>query len=140
MKPGRITLIARFGHDNVENHLPALVRKVESEGRKVVWSCDPMHGNTIKASNGYKTRPVDRILTEVQRFMGVHQAAGTHVGGIHFEMTGQNVTECLGGAQAISEEDLSSRYHTHCDPRLNGSQALELAFSDCRGAGREPHR
>ena len=130
---GRITLIARFGHDNVENHLPQLIRKVESEGRKVVWSCDPMHGNTIKASNGYKTRPVDRILTEVQRFMGVHQAEGTHAGGIHFEMTGQNVTECLGGAQAISEEDLSSRYHTHCDPRLNGSQALELAFLIAEG-------
>jgi 3-deoxy-7-phosphoheptulonate synthase len=92
-----------------------------------------MNGNTIKASNGYKTRPVDRILTEVQRFMGVHQAEGTHAGGIHFEMTGQNVTECLGGAQAISEEDLSSRYHTHCDPRLNGSQALELAFLIAEG-------
>ena len=130
---GRITLIARFGHENVETHLPALVRKVTAEGRKVVWSCDPMHGNTIKASNGYKTRPVDRILTEVQRFMAVHQAEGTHAGGIHFEMTGQNVTECLGGAQAISEEDLSSRYHTHCDPRLNGSQALELAFLIAEG-------
>ncbi|MEC8578402.1 MAG: 3-deoxy-7-phosphoheptulonate synthase class II [Pseudomonadota bacterium] len=130
---GRITLIARFGHENVESHLPALVRKVTAEGRKVVWSCDPMHGNTIKASNGYKTRPVDRILTEVQRFMAVHQAEGTHAGGIHFEMTGQNVTECLGGAQAISEEDLSSRYHTHCDPRLNGSQALELAFLIAEG-------
>ncbi|MEC7732140.1 MAG: 3-deoxy-7-phosphoheptulonate synthase class II [Pseudomonadota bacterium] len=130
---GRITLIARFGHENVEAHLPALVRKVTAEDRKVVWSCDPMHGNTIKASNGYKTRPVDRILTEVQRFMAVHQAEGTHAGGIHFEMTGQNVTECLGGAQAISEEDLSSRYHTHCDPRLNGSQALELAFLIAEG-------
>ncbi len=125
---GRITLIARFGHDNVEKHLPALIRKVEAEGRKVVWSCDPMHGNTIKASNGYKTRPVDLILSEVQQFMAIHKAEGTHAGGVHFEMTGQNVTECLGGAQAISEEDLSSRYHTHCDPRLNGSQALELAF------------
>ncbi len=130
---GRITLIARFGHENVEAHLPDLIRKVVAEGRKVVWSCDPMHGNTIKASNGYKTRPVDRILTEVQRFMAVHQAEGTHAGGIHFEMTGQNVTECLGGAQAISEEDLSSRYHTHCDPRLNGSQALELAFLIAEG-------
>ena len=130
---GRLTLIARFGHENVEAHLPALIRKVTAEGRKVVWSCDPMHGNTIKASNGYKTRPVDRILTEVQRFMAVHQAEGTHAGGIHFEMTGQNVTECLGGAQAISEEDLSSRYHTHCDPRLNGSQALELAFLIAEG-------
>lgn len=130
---GRITLIARFGHENVEAHLPALIRKVTAEGRKVVWSCDPMHGNTIKASNGYKTRPVDRILTEVQRFMAVHYGEGTHAGGIHFEMTGQNVTECLGGAQAISEEDLSSRYHTHCDPRLNGSQALELAFLIAEG-------
>ena len=130
---GRITLIARFGHETVEAHLPALVRKVTAEGRKVVWSCDPMHGNTIKASNGYQTRPVDRILTEVQRFMAVHQSEGTHAGGIHFEMTGQNVTECLGGAQAISEEDLSSRYHTHCDPRLNGSQALELAFLIAEG-------
>ena len=130
---GRITLISRFGHENVEAHLPALIRKVTSEGRKVVWSCDPMHGNTIKASNGYKTRPVDRILTEVQRFMAVHHGEGTHAGGIHFEMTGQNVTECLGGAQAISEEDLSSRYHTHCDPRLNGSQALELAFLIAEG-------
>ena len=125
---GRVTLIARFGHENVEKHLPALIRKVEAEGRKVVWSCDPMHGNTIKASNGYKTRPVDLILSEVQQFMAVHKAEGTHAGGVHFEMTGQNVTECLGGAQAISEEDLSSRYHTHCDPRLNASQALELAF------------
>ncbi len=125
---GRITLITRFGHENVEAHLPALIRKVEAEGCKVVWSCDPMHGNTIKASNGYKTRPVDSILKEVQAFLAVHKAEGTHAGGIHFEMTGQNVTECLGGAQAISEEDLSSRYHTHCDPRLNGSQALELAF------------
>lgn len=125
---GRITLIARFGHDKVEAHLPALIRKVESAGRKVVWSCDPMHGNTIKASNGYKTRPIDLILKEVQHFIAAHKSEGTHAGGIHFEMTGQNVTECLGGAQAISEEDLSSRYHTHCDPRLNGSQALELAF------------
>ena len=130
---GRITLIARFGHDNVEKHLPALIRKVEAEGRKVVWSCDPMHGNTIKASNGYKTRPVDLILNEVQQFMAVHKAEGTHPGGVHFEMTGQNVTECLGGAQAISEEDLSSRYHTHCDPRLNASQALELAFLISKG-------
>jgi len=132
-EPGRITLISRFGHDNVENHLPSLIRAVEREGRVVVWSCDPMHGNTIKASNGFKTRPVDRILAEVQNFMQVHKDEGTHAGGIHFEMTGQNVTECLGGAQAISEEDLSSRYHTHCDPRLNGSQALELAFTIAEG-------
>lgn len=125
---GRITLISRFGHNQVEAHLPQLIRAVQQEGRTVVWSCDPMHGNTIKASNGYKTRPVDQILTEVQQFADVHHAEGSYPGGIHFEMTGQNVTECLGGAQAISEEDLSSRYHTHCDPRLNGSQALELAF------------
>lgn len=125
---GRITLISRFGFDNVDKHLPQLIRCVESEGRSVVWSCDPMHGNTIKASNGYKTRPVDRVLAEVQNFMDVHDAEGTYPGGIHFEMTGQNVTECLGGSQAITEEDLSSRYHTHCDPRLNASQALELAF------------
>ena len=130
---GRVTLIARFGFENVEANLPSLIRKVMSEGRKVVWSCDPMHGNTIKASNGYKTRPVDRILAEVEHFMAVHQAEGSHAGGIHFEMTGQNVTECLGGAQAISEADLSSRYHTHCDPRLNGSQALELAFLIAEG-------
>ncbi len=125
---GRVTLIARFGHDKVAQHLPALIRKVGQEGRKVVWSCDPMHGNTIKASNGYKTRPVDHILAEVKAFMAVHKAESTYAGGIHFEMTGQNVTECIGGAQAISEEDLSSRYHTHCDPRLNGSQALELSY------------
>lgn len=130
---GRITLIARFGHEKVEAHLPALIRKVEQEGRKVVWSCDPMHGNTIKASNGYKTRPVDYILAEVQAFMAVHKSEGTHAGGIHFEMTGQNVTECIGGAQEISEEDLSSRYHTHCDPRLNANQALELAFVIAQG-------
>lgn len=125
---GRITLISRFGHNQVETHLPQLIRAVQKEGRTVVWSCDPMHGNTIKASNGFKTRPVDQILTEVQQFADVHHTEGSYPGGIHFEMTGQNVTECLGGAQAISEEDLSSRYHTHCDPRLNGSQALELAF------------
>jgi 3-deoxy-7-phosphoheptulonate synthase len=127
-EPGRITLISRFGHDKVVDHLPQLIRAVKSSGHTVVWSCDPMHGNTIKASNGYKTRPVDMVLSEVKNFIDVHEAEGTFPGGIHFEMTGQNVTECLGGAQAISEEDLSSRYHTHCDPRLNGSQALELAF------------
>ncbi|RED53935.1 class II 3-deoxy-7-phosphoheptulonate synthase [Aestuariispira insulae] len=125
---GRLTLIARMGHDKVEKHLPALVRKVQSEGRKVVWSCDPMHGNTIKADNGFKTRPVERILTEVRGFFDVHRAEGSHAGGVHFEMTGKDVTECLGGAQEITENDLSMRYHTHCDPRLNGAQALELAF------------
>lgn len=125
---GRLTLIARMGQEKVFDHLPALVRKVKSEGRTVVWSCDPMHGNTIKASSGYKTRPMDRILAEVRKFFEVHAAEGTHAGGVHFEMTGQDVTECLGGAQAISDEDLSARYHTHCDPRLNASQSLELAF------------
>ncbi|MBU0726051.1 MAG: 3-deoxy-7-phosphoheptulonate synthase class II [Alphaproteobacteria bacterium] len=125
---GRLTLIARMGHDKVEKHLPPLIRAVEREGHKVVWSSDPMHGNTIKSSTGYKTRPVDQILTEVRRFFDVHQAEGTHAGGVHFEMTGQDVTECIGGAQAITEEALQDRYHTHCDPRLNASQALELAF------------
>lgn len=124
---GRLTLIARFGYDKVEDHLPRLIRAVEKEGRKVVWSCDPMHGNTITAA-GYKTRPFDRVLKEVQSFFAVHQAEGTHAGGIHIEMTGKNVTECTGGARAISAEELSDRYHTHCDPRLNADQALELAF------------
>ncbi|MDJ0685516.1 MAG: 3-deoxy-7-phosphoheptulonate synthase class II [Alphaproteobacteria bacterium] len=126
--PGRLTLIARMGHDNVEKHLPPLIRAVEREGKRVVWSSDPMHGNTIKADSGYKTRPFDRILAEVRSFFDVHAAEGTHAGGVHFEMTGQDVTECLGGAQEIRDEDLSARYHTHCDPRLNATQALELAF------------
>jgi 3-deoxy-7-phosphoheptulonate synthase len=125
---GRLTLIARMGHDKVEENLPRLVRAVEREGRKVVWSCDPMHGNTIKSSSGYKTRPFDRILAEVKGFFNVHRAEGSYAGGVHFEMTGQDVTECIGGAQAISEDRLGDRYHTHCDPRLNASQALELAF------------
>jgi len=126
-EPGRLTLIARFGADKVADHLPKLLRAVEREGRKVVWSCDPMHGNIISL-NGYKTRPFDRILKEVQTFFDVHRAEGTHPGGIHIEMTGKNVTECTGGARAISAEDLQDRYHTHCDPRLNADQALELAF------------
>ncbi|MEM8840004.1 MAG: 3-deoxy-7-phosphoheptulonate synthase class II, partial [Pseudomonadota bacterium] len=125
---GRITLIARFGAGKVGDHLPALVQAVKREGRNVVWSCDPMHGNTIKASTGFKTRPFDGILSEVRDFFSVHHAEGTHAGGIHIEMTGQNVTECTGGARAISDSDLSARYHTHCDPRLNAHQALELAF------------
>lgn len=124
---GRLTLIARFGHDKVADHLPKLIRAVEREGKKVIWSCDPMHGNTISMS-GYKTRPFDRILTEVETFFDVHQAEGTHAGGIHIEMTGKDVTECTGGARALSGDDLSERYHTHCDPRLNAEQALELAF------------
>ncbi|MAY27720.1 MAG: 3-deoxy-7-phosphoheptulonate synthase class II [Aurantimonas sp.] len=126
-KAGRLTLITRFGHEKVEAHLPKLVRAVEREGRKVVWSCDPMHGNTITL-NDYKTRPFDRILSEVQTFFDVHRAEGTHAGGIHIEMTGKDVTECTGGARPVLAEDLSDRYHTHCDPRLNANQALELAF------------
>ncbi len=125
--PGRLTLIARFGHDQVEQYLPKLIRAIEKEGRKVIWSCDPMHGNTITA-NGYKTRPFQRVLSEVEGFFAVHQAEGTHPGGIHVEMTGKNVTECTGGARAITAEDLSDRYHTHCDPRLNAEQAVELSF------------
>ncbi len=127
-RPGRLLLVVRMGADLVERHLPALLRAVTAEGRAVVWACDPMHGNTVKASSGYKTRAFDRILTEVRRFFGVHQAEGTHAGGVHIEMTGQDVTECIGGAQEISEARLADRYHTHCDPRLNASQALELAF------------
>lgn len=127
-EPGRLTLIVRMGHDQIANKLSPLIRAVKRESRSVVWSCDPMHGNTIKSSNGYKTRPFDRILAEVRGFFAVHQDEGTYAGGVHFEMTGQDVTECLGGAQAISEESLSDRYHTHCDPRLNASQVLELAF------------
>ena len=126
-KAGRLTLITRFGHERVEECLPKLIRAVEREGRKVVWSCDPMHGNTITL-NSYKTRPFERILAEVQAFFAVHRAEGTHPGGIHIEMTGKDVTECTGGARPILAEDLSDRYHTHCDPRLNANQALELAF------------
>jgi 3-deoxy-7-phosphoheptulonate synthase len=124
---GRLTLICRFGADKVIDYLPALIRAVQREGRKVVWSCDPMHGNTISVS-GYKTRPFDRILKEVQSFFAVHRAEGTHAGGIHIEMTGKNVTECTGGARAVTADTLSDRYHTHCDPRLNAEQAIELAF------------
>jgi len=127
-EPGRLTIISRMGADSIAEHLPRLLRKITAEGRQVVWSCDPMHGNTIKSSTGYKTRRFDRILSEVTDFFAIHEAEGTYAGGVHFEMTGGDVTECLGGAQEISEEDLSDRYHTHCDPRLNASQALELAF------------
>lgn len=125
---GRIVLITRFGAENAATGLPPLLRKVLASGQKVVWSCDPMHGNTIKASSGYKTRPFDSILSEVNTFVDVCRAEGAFPGGVHFEMTGQNVTECLGGSQEISEADLSSRYHTHCDPRLNATQSLELAY------------
>jgi 3-deoxy-7-phosphoheptulonate synthase len=125
---GRLTLICRFGSDKIGDHLPALVRAVEREKRKVVWSCDPMHGNTITSGNGYKTRPFDRILNEVKDFFAVHAAEGTHAGGVHLEMTGQNVTECTGGARAITDADLNDRYHTFCDPRLNAEQSIDLAF------------
>lgn len=125
---GRMTLISRFGHDKVEAGLPALVRAVKREGHPVVWSCDPMHGNVIKSDSGFKTRPFDRILAEVRGFFAVHRAEGTHAGGIHIEMTGQDVTECVGGAVAITDEALADRYHTHCDPRLNAAQSIELAF------------
>ena len=125
---GRITLIARFGYDKVEAGLPPLIRAALREGHPVVWSCDPMHGNVVKSDSGFKTRPFDRILREVKGFFAVHRAEGTHPGGIHVEMTGQDVTECVGGAVAITDAALGDRYHTHCDPRLNAAQALELAF------------
>jgi 3-deoxy-7-phosphoheptulonate synthase len=125
---GRLTLICRFGSDKVGDHLPNLVRTVKREGRNVIWSCDPMHGNTITSANGYKTRPFERILGEVKDFFAVHAAEGTHAGGVHLEMTGQNVTECTGGARAITDADLNDRYHTFCDPRLNAEQSIDLAF------------
>jgi 3-deoxy-7-phosphoheptulonate synthase len=127
-EPGRLTLICRMGADKAAEHLPRLLRAVKREGRHVVWSCDPMHGNTITSMTGYKTRPFDQILKEVRTFFQVHAAEGTYAGGVHLEMTGQNVTECTGGARAISDEDLNDRYHTVCDPRLNAEQSLDLAF------------
>ena len=125
---GRLTLIARFGAGSVGDHLPRLIRAVQDEGANVVWSCDPMHGNTIKSASGFKTRPFESVLREVREFFDVHEAEGTVPGGVHFEMTGKDVTECTGGVRAVTDEDLSSRYHTACDPRLNASQSLELAF------------
>jgi 3-deoxy-7-phosphoheptulonate synthase len=125
---GRLTLIARFGAGSVGDHLPRLIKTVQEEGANVVWSCDPMHGNTIKSTSGYKTRPFESVLREVQEFFAIHKAESTIPGGVHFEMTGQDVTECTGGVRAVTDEDLSDRYHTACDPRLNASQALELAF------------
>ena len=127
-EPGRLNLIVRMGADKVAEGMPKLVQAIEREGRSVVWSCDPMHGNVYKSSNGYKTRPVDNILSEMKQFFQVHKAEGTHAGGVHLEMTGKDVTECVGGSFTVTEEDLSSRYHTHCDPRLNADQSLELAF------------
>jgi 3-deoxy-7-phosphoheptulonate synthase len=124
---GRLTLICRFGSDKIVDHLPALIRAVKRAGRTVVWSCDPMHGNTITAG-GYKTRPFERVMSEIRTFFAIHQAEGTYAGGVHLEMTGKNVTECTGGARAITEGDLSDRYHTYCDPRLNAEQSIEVAF------------
>ena len=125
---GKIVLIVRMGYEKVDELFSKILRKVKQSGFNVVWSCDPMHGNTIKSSTGFKTRPFDNVLNEVKNFFKVHQNEGTFGGGLHIEMTGQNVTECTGGAQNITDQDLSSRYHTHCDPRLNANQALELAF------------
>ena len=127
-EPGRLTVYGRFGADKIAERLPRLLRATKAEGRSLVWAIDPMHGNTLTAANGYKTRPFDRILSEVKSFVEICKAEGVHPGGVHLEMTGQNVTECLGGARAVAEGDLGDRYHTHCDPRLNGEQALELAF------------
>ncbi|REG81834.1 class II 3-deoxy-7-phosphoheptulonate synthase [Marinomonas pollencensis] len=126
--PGRLNIIVRMGADKVEEGMPKLIRAIQKEGKQVVWSSDPMHGNTVKASSGYKTRHVDHVLKEVQQFFQVHKAEGSYAGGVHFEMTGQNVTECVGGAFKVTEEGLADRYHTHCDPRLNADQSLELAF------------
>jgi 3-deoxy-7-phosphoheptulonate synthase len=125
---GRLTLIARFGAGSVGDHLPHLIQAVKEEGANVLWSCDAMHGNTIKAASGYKTRPFESVLREVQEFFAIHRAENTIPGGVHFEMTGQDVTECTGGVRAVTDENLSDRYHTACDPRLNASQSLELAF------------
>jgi 3-deoxy-7-phosphoheptulonate synthase len=127
-EPGRLTLICRFGADKVEAALPALIRAAKRDGRKALWVCDPMHGNTIKTATGYKTRPTERIAAEIRSFFAICRAEATYAGGVHLEMTGKNVTECTGGARAISEGDLRNRYHTYCDPRLNAEQAIELAF------------
>ncbi len=127
-EPGRLTLYGRFGSDKIGARLPGLMQATKAEGKSVVWAIDPMHGNTFKAANGYKTRPFERILSEVRSFIEIAQAEGVHPGGVHLEMTGRNVTECVGGARALAEGDLADRYHTHCDPRLNGEQSLELAF------------
>jgi len=131
--PGRLTLTSRMGHEKIEKHLPPLLKRIKAEGRDVVWCCDPMHGNTITSANGYKTRPFSHILSEVRRFFEVTKANGCHAGGVHFELTGKDVIECTGGDQAITSENLASgQYETLCDPRLNASQALELAFQLCK--------
>jgi 3-deoxy-7-phosphoheptulonate synthase len=127
-EPGRLTLICRLGSDKIERQLPALIRAVKNAGRTVVWSCDPMHGNTVTAANGYKTRPFERIVSELEHFFAIHDSEGTYAGGVHLEITGQNVTECIGGATRLTEADLARQYDTGCDPRLNAGQSLELAF------------
>ena len=126
--PGRITLICRMGYDKISELLPNIIKTIKKTDSKVVWACDPMHGNTIKASSGYKTRPLSNIISEIEQFFKIHRNEGTYPGGIHLEMTGQDVTECIGGLKEVTEDDLKSRYHTFCDPRLNASQSLELAF------------
>ncbi len=126
--PGRLTLITRMGADVLPEKLPALVRRVQQEGRKVIWSSDPMHGNTEKATSGYKTRNFDNIMREISQFFAVHKSEGSYAGGVHLEMTGQHVTECTGGAYGLSDDDLAQRYKTQCDPRLNADQVLELGF------------
>ena len=133
-EPGRLTLICRFGADKIEKHLPGLIRAVKKAGRTVVWECDPMHGNTVTAAGGYKTRPFERIVGEVERFFDIHRAEGTYPGGVHIEMTGQNVTECTGGADKISEADLARQYDTGCDPRLNAGAVAGAGFSAGRKA------
>ena len=125
---GRISLICRMGADKIMTKLPNVLKSVKKEGKKVVWTCDPMHGNTIKSKSGYKTRPLTSIISEIQQFFQIHRSIGTYAGGVHLEMTGQDVTECIGGLQKITDSDLKNRYHTYCDPRLNASQSLELAF------------
>jgi len=125
---GRLVLIARMGSDKIESKLPPLVRAVKQAGRHVVWLSDPMHGNTVKTSTGYKTRPFDRVESELRGFFSVCRAEGVHAGGVHFEMTGRDVTECTGGAEDLTDLDLAEAYDTACDPRLNASQSLELAF------------
>ena len=139
-EPGRLTLITRMGADKVEAKLPLVIRAVQREGKQVVWCIDPMHGNTITSSTGYKTRVFDRILDELHGAFAVHLAEGSYAGGVHFELTGQDVTECIGGAQKVSEQSLAANYLTHCDPRLNASQAIELAFEIAEALKRERQR
>ncbi|KAG8486611.1 hypothetical protein CXB51_020084 [Gossypium anomalum] len=128
-KPGRLTIITRMGADNMRIKLPHLIRAVLQAGLIVTWVSDPMHGNTIKAPCGLKTRPFDSIRAELRALFDVHEQEGGYPGGVHLEMTGQNVTDCVGGSKTVTFDDLSSRYHTHCDPRLNAPQSLELAFA-----------